>query len=121
MINFNDDDNGDLQIVNGNFSIQSGSNDPTAFFNMNLSNNQPNFSNSPSNAPQFTGGFGSTSFFGSQSNNDQITTPNAPQQQTGASGPSGQCNGNCGACVWSFLCKKATSGLSISGGAPKLC
>lgn len=118
MINFGDDDNNDLQVVNGNFSIQSGSNDPTAFFNMNPSNNQTGFNPSSSNSPQFTGGFGSPNFFGSPSTNDQITTPNAPQQE---SGPPAQCNGNCGACVWSFLCKKATSGLSIGGGAPKLC
>lgn len=119
MINFNDDENNDLQVVDGNFTIQSGSNDPTAFFNMNPSGaNQSNFGNATPNSPHFTGGFGSSNFFGSQSGNDQINVPNAQQQNEG---PPAQCNGNCGACIWSFLCKKATSSLSIGGGAPKLC
>ena len=121
MINFDSDQNNDLQVVNGNFSIQSGANDPSAFFNMNPSfqMNQQNIYNS---APSFniTGGFGQANFFGGQNhNNDQIVTPAGPAPQA-SQGP--QCSGNCGACVWSFLCKKATANLtSIGGSAPKLC
>ncbi|KAK8885028.1 hypothetical protein M9Y10_044156 [Tritrichomonas musculus] len=122
MINFDSDQNNDLQVVNGNFTISSGSNDPSAFFNMNPSNmknqnNQPNFDNQ-TNSHNFTGGFGSTNFFGSSNRNDQIVTPNQSPQAPNQ-GP--QCSGNCGACVWSFLCKKATANLSsIGGSVPKL-
>ncbi|KAK8864936.1 hypothetical protein M9Y10_010463 [Tritrichomonas musculus] len=123
MINFDSDQNSDLQIVDGNFTINSGSNDPSAFFNMNSSNttflnNQTGFNNQ-SNSPNFTGGFGSTNFFNSSNRNDQIVTPNPPPSQATTQGS--QCSGNCGACVWSFLCKKAATKLSSLGGCvPKL-
>ena len=119
------DQNDDIQIIDGNFALSSGSNDPSAFFNMNLpnmqyQNNQPNFG-APSSNINLTGGIGFNNTFGMPTRNDDIIVPNTtPQGQSMNQGP--QCSGNCGACVWSFLCRKATANLtSIGGGVPKLC
>lgn len=113
MINFDSDQNNeDLQIVDGNFSISSGSNDPSAFFNMNPTSNQQNFGGSSNYSPHVNGGFGSMNFYGNSSQNDQINMPNVQQAEQ----PPPQCNGNCGACIWSFLCKKAANSFSSIGG-----
>lgn len=113
-----DDNYEDIEVVDGNFTISSGSNDPSAFFNMNPSNNQQNFGGGPSfYSHQVNGGFGSMNFYGHSSQNDQIVTPNVQQAEQGPP----QCSGNCGACVWSFLCKKASANFSSIGGcAPRL-
>lgn len=126
MINFNQNQDQDLEVVDGNFQISSGSNDPTAFFNMpppnqyqnsfHNQNFQTNFRtpNGFSNMNQFNG----FSYHSSQGNQDTIVTPNVVQPDAQ---PSANCNGNCNVCVWSFLCNKAAGKLSsISGLTPKL-
>lgn len=125
MLNFDQDQyNDDLQVVNGNFTISSGANDSSAFFNMNPSdtnnNNKQSFGSNSFHSPHMTGGFGPRSYFSNPSRNDQIVTPNAPPPTTNTNQGS-KCSGNCGACVWSFLCKKATTNFaSIGCSAPKL-
>ncbi|OHT17404.1 hypothetical protein TRFO_12358 [Tritrichomonas foetus] len=66
------------------------------------------------------GGFGASPLFGYQKQ-DQIVTPNAPPQQAPPQSGS-NCSGNCGACVWSFLCKNASKKLATLGSSfvPKL-
>lgn len=113
MLNFDSDQNNDdLQIVDDNFSISSGYNDPSAFFNMNPQNN---FNSSSSYTSHINGGISSLNC-NRYSHNDQNVTPTAPQQDSGP-----KCDKNCGACIWSFLCKKTSSNYSSIGvSAPKL-
>ena len=106
----------ELQVVNGRFTVDSGSQDPSAFFNMGNNYIHNPYNNGDDDQNQFNaniGGFGNN-FFGN-SRQDQINLSNPPPAPAPQPMQQPQCHGNCGACMWSFLCKSASKNFAAIG------
>ena len=122
MINTNQFGYEDTEETDGRFTIDSSNDDPGVFFNMPMGNQ--GFQNNDNSTMKTNYGGFSTSSFTSQNNQSQFTYSSASASSGFGAGanPAADCSGNCGACMWSFLCKSAGSKLTSLGGGfmPKL-
>ncbi|KAH0790843.1 hypothetical protein GPJ56_005264 [Histomonas meleagridis] len=111
MINSDYQPEDDLNVVDGNFTVNADVNDPGVFFNLNLNNN---VRSNKSMFSQDFGGFSNNLFEKKGFDDTTITTPTYSAQTNPAQ--TQQCTGNCHSCIWSFMCNSAQKSLSSLGG-----
>lgn len=99
------------------FVVDASSPDNGAFFNLRNDFSTPRQETTGYQTQHdFTGAFSGFPQRTGFHNNDQITFSAPPQQSTGQK----SCNGNCGSCIWSFLCSSARgAGIGV-GAIPRL-